>query len=480
MKGKELLSIDKEKCFKLYNNEKPLKIEWIIAILISTIMLFMFYYIDFKSLTIWSTNIWDTIADGDITQYYEYTSKNIYNVPHKYVSGPLFNIMIWSIWNLPIWIIQRFMGKVIIKNFILMLWSKLFLVVVLGITLLFAYKICKLLFKDKNKSLWLIYLSFTFLFTYLGVFYAGQTDILICMYATIGFYFLLREKNGWFYFFSAMAISIKYFFLIPYIPIILLLEKNIWKVFAKIMVGISPVVIFKLLVRNFPMYALSEKSNHSNQILDGFMNGIKGINGSTISLFLVAYIIICFVAYMINPKTKQEKFNYLFYFSVIPIMIMMMFSSYYEFYRPILIMPMLMILYGFKPELFRINVILDTIMSISYLITMSTVNIGGKYMFASKYSMGGTIIPKILGLKKIKTLNPQILFKSICGENIQTVMTVSASIMVSALAIMLIINYPRLKIKIKERENPQKLERWIIWLRTVLVVPMLVYLLICL
>ena len=473
MKSNERLKKWKEKCKGIYNKNVPLRIEWIIAILIAVVMLLMFNYIDLKSLTIWSTNIWDTIADGDITQYYEYTGRNIYNVPHQYNGGPIFNVIFWAVWNLPIWLVQRFMGKVIVKNFILLLWSKLFLVVALGVTLLFAYKICKLLFKDNKKAIWTVYLGATCLFTYLGVFYAGQTDILVCMFATLGIYFLIKEKNAWFYIFSAIAISIKYFFLLPYIPIILLLEKNIWKIIAKIGIGISPIVLFELLAKNLPMYVISEQSNNANHILNGFFGGIKWGNACTISLFILGYIVICFIAYIIKPKEEEEKYNYVVYFSVVPIMIMVMFSTYCEFYRPILLMPMLMILYGFKPELFRINVILETLMYIAFLVSNAT----NGYLLSSKFSMNGSMITKLLGIKQVNVINPEIFFTELLGDKLQMFKDIGATIVFAMLAIMIVINYPKLNIKRQERENPEKLERWVIWLRTLIITPALAYLL---
>lgn len=468
-----------EKCKKMYNKEKPLKIEWVIAILIALVMLVMFYYVDFKSLTVWSANILDCVAKGDITEYYTYTAQNIYHVPHRYVSGTLYSLIVWAIWNIPAWIIQHFFGKPIISNAFLMLWSKLFLVVALAITLIFTYKICKILFKDKNKSLWITFLALTFAFTYIGVFYAGQNDILICMCAILGLYFLLKDKNILFYVFSALAISVKYFYLIPYIPIILYLEKNIFKIILKVGIGVAPIVIFKFLVRNFPLYAESEASNHTTQITDGFLkSGIIGAEGQTISFFIVVYVVLCVLAYLKKPKDTETRNNYIFYFSVVPIMLMLMFSTYYEFYRPILLVPMLMILYGFKPEIFRINIILDTLFSFFMLLYNFAGGTASKWLFASDKSMNGTLITKMLKIKSVNSVSPAKEITRILGENAELVKNLSISIMFAIIAIMIVINYPEVNVNKEERENPKKPERWIIWLRTLMLVPILIYLLI--
>ena len=465
-----------EKCKQLYNKETPLKIEWIIFGIIAFVMLISFYYIDFRSLTIWTTNIWDCIADGDITQYYVYTSFNIYNVPHQFVSGTLYSLIIWAIWNFPIWGIQRYMGKAIVNNAFLLLWSKLFLVLALGITLFFTYKICKELFKDNKKSLWITYLAATFIFTYIGVFYAGQNDILICMLAVLGLYFLIKEKNLWFYIFSALAISVKYFYLIAYIPIILLTEKKIWKIFLKIGVGILPIFIFKLLVGDFPMYSISEKSNFSNILMNGLLGGgIVAANGANISFFIVTLITSCFMAYIIKPNSKEKRNNYIFYFSVVPFMLMFMFSTYYEFYRPILLMPMLMILYGFKPEIFRINIILDTVLSIVSLLIFPMCD---SHMFMAEISMNTTIIAKLMKVKQVPSVTLYDIYTKLFNENIGLVKNIGITIFFAILAILIVINYPKFNIKKEERDKPEKTERWIIWVRSLIVVPVLMFLLI--
>ncbi len=464
-----------DKCKKIYNKDVPLKIEWAVAIAIAVIMLLSFSYIDLKSLTVWSTNILDCIAEGDITQYYSYTALNKYNVNHQYVSGTLYSLMLWAIWNIPIWVIQFFGEKSIVNNAILLIWSKLFLVCILGITLYITYKICCALFKDKKMSKWITFLSATFLYTYIGVFYASQNDILICMFATLGIYYLIKEKNIGFYIFSAIAISVKYFYLIPYIPLILLTEKKIWKIIVKLGVGISPIIIFKVLFGGFPMYAVSEVSNNSDKILKGFFgSGIKVSNGVSLSFFVLAFVTICFMAYMTKPKTKQIKNNYVFYFAVAPIITMLMFSTYYEFYRPILLMPFLMILYGFKPQLFRINVILDTVMSGASLISLSLTS---KYIFNSKFSMNGTLISELLNSQEMKFVSLKGSLNSILGENATIVASLVTTVLFAALAIILVINYPGLNINKEEKNKIQNPERWIIWLRTIMVVPAIAFLL---
>ena len=465
-----------EKCKEIYNKDIPLKIEWGIAIFIGLLMLSMFCYIDVESLTIWTTNIWDCIANGDITKYYEYTAQNTYNIHFQYVSGTLWSLIPWAIWNLPIWAVQYFSGIAIVNNPLLMLWSQLFLVACSVIMFIYTYKICNLLFEDNKLTKWIVYLSTTSVFTYLSTFYTGQNNIMICMFGTMGLYYLFKKKNIWFYIFSAMAISVKYFFIIPFIPIILLTEKKIWKIFVKILGCISPIFIFKLLVHNFPMYAISEASNQSNALFNGFFeSSIIATDGFKVSFFIVAYAILCFLAYITNPESEKVKNNYIIYFASASLMIYFMFSTDYSFHRPILLIPFLLVLYGFKPEIFRINVILDTVMSISMLMLHA---FRTNHLLWAKRSMNNTIITKTFNLTNINDFSFRSLLKELLGDNFTYGKTLIASIVFVSFILLIIINHPKFKFKTDIIEETEKPERWLIWLRGFVLIPILMFLII--
>ena len=72
------------------------------------------------------------------------------------------------------------------------------------------------------------------------------------------------EGINWFYFLAGMAISVKYFFFIPYVAIILLLEKRVLRIIYKIVLGIIPTGIYWLVTRACPM--VSESASQGSPI----------------------------------------------------------------------------------------------------------------------------------------------------------------------------------------------------------------------
>jgi len=466
---KESINKLKNIFLKSYNSLKPTKIEYIIAIVIALVMLFLYSYNDLKSLTIWSTNMLDVLFEGDITKYYAYTAENIYNAPHQYVSGTLYNFIPWAIWNIPIWILQRFLDIPILTTPLSLIWSKLFLVANLGLTLYFAYKIVMILTNDKNKSIWTVFLSGTFFYSYVGVFYAGQTCIQICLFGTLAIYMLLKNKNNLFLLFASLAVSTKYFFLFPVIAIILLLEKDIFKIIKKLFIIVLPIFIFSLIVNNFPMYAESSSANPFFAMLTGLINSsITIMNGNKISLFILSLIAIYFYSYITVPKDEKERNHYIIYLTVASIMVLFMFTNF-QFYRMTLLIPFIYILFSINPKQFKLNIILDTVMCGASAIMMTFSDI--TYFFSTKNSMPNGILGQFMNLEQIPNETIGRLITSVSGKNM--ILSISSTVTLAAMVLLLVINNP--KFKQKNIYQNEKMDRWLIWIRMLLVVPYILF-----
>ena len=459
----------KDKFLKLYNSLKPTKLEWVVAIIIGLIILLLYSYNDLKSLTIWSTNMLDVLFDGDITKYYAYTAENIYNAPHQYVTGTLYNFIPWAIWNIPIWILQRFFNIPILTTPLSLIWSKLFLVANLALTVYFAYKIVMHLTNDKNKAIWTVFLSSTFFYTYVGVFYAGQTCIQICLFGTIAIYMLLKNRNNLFLLFASLAVSTKYFFLFPIIAIVLLLEKDIFKIIKKLFLIILPIIIFSLVVNNFPMYAESSSANPFFVMLEGLINSsVTIMNGSKISLFILSLIAIYFYAYISVPKSESERNHYIIYLTVASIMAIFMFTNF-QFYRMTLLIPFIYILFTLNPKQFKINIILDIVLGVSSAIMMTFSDI--TYFFSTKNSMPNGILGMFLNLEEIPNATIGRLITSQTG--IRMILSLTSTVAIAAMILILIVNNPKFKIKnMYENEN---MDRWLIWIRFILLIPFIIF-----
>lgn len=460
-----------KKLKELYNKETPLKIEWVVAILIAVLMLITFSYIDLRTLTIWSTNVLDCIAEGNLSEYFAYTSQNIYGAPHTYMSGNLYMFIPWAIWNIPIWILQYFFEIKILQSPLSLIWSQLFLVAMLILTVYYSNKIIMHLTKDKIAAKWANFLSFTYCFTYVAIFYAGQNDIMLSLLGTMAIYYLIKGNKKAFYILSSFAITMKYFFLIPFILIVLLTEKNILKAIRNILLSFTPLILFNLICYNWPMYIDSGSKNGSMTLILKKIIGesFPMLSGRDTSFVILSLVILAFIAYKTIPKSKKELNEYIIYLSFAGFAVLFLFSGH-EFYRMSILMPFMFIMFALNKDRFRINVLLETLFALFSLITLS---VHSSYIFNSNVSISEGLLKNALNLNVNYGYSISTLFTESLGEYLPLVLKVTATIAFSSLLLILIINYPRKKIKIDGEQS--KCERYIIWARTVIVLPFVIY-----
>nr|WP_308668323.1 hypothetical protein [uncultured Agathobacter sp.] len=454
---------------KKYNNDKPLMIEWIMVGIISFIILCFFLHGDTENLIKWSLNMFDVTVKGNPLDFYRYSIENPNMAPDKYVSGTLYSLIIWAIWNIPIGIIKTIFGVEVLNNPLVYIWGKLFLVFCLCITMFFVNKIVKKITGDVNSAQWAMFLLASSVFIYIGVYYGGQNDIVICAFATAAVYCLMDGKNKWFYFLAGMAISVKYFFFIPYIAIILLFEKKVLKIIYKIALGVIPTGIYWLITRTCPMVSESASQGSPVSVLLKEMVGgaFPVVFNNFISLFLGMLLIIYILAYLTIPQNDDEKYSYVIYYIVATSLAMLLFSTF-QYYRVVMVCPFIAILMVIDKEKYRINVIMETIISISLFIILIIQS--GAYLFVSSV-VNKNVVKLIFGTSGIEgyfSLGMDIT-SWVSNDMLTIFLQILATVVVTLSIFILVLNNPRAKLELLDIPSI-KMERWIYWLRTLVVV----------
>lgn len=459
---------------KLYNSEEPLKIEWGIAGFILLFLIVLFLHGDTKNLITWSINMLDVTFQGHPLEYYKYSIENPNMAPTQYVSGTLYSLMLWAVWNLPIWIAKQAGGVEVLNNPLVWIWGKLFLALCLGITLKFIYNIVKEMTNDNNRAKWAMFLMTTSVFVYTGIGYGGQNDIVICMFATAAIDCLIKKKYKMFYFLAGMAISVKYFFLIPYVAIILLLEKKIYRIVLKVFVGCGPTLIYWLGTRFCPM--INESANQGSPVGVLLREMVGGafpvVYGNAISLFIAMLLIVYVLAYLTIPKDDEEKNKFLIYYIVAASMSMLLFSTF-QYYRVVMLCPFMVILLVMDEKKMRINIILETIVSgcLFGLLLVQAYSV----LYASTIIQEDII--KLLFHCEVRVCPGLVMlaWANFSQGMIDLGCQILATIVVVLSIVVLLINYPRIKDNVIN--IPQlKVERWIYWVRGLMVLIPVLYL----
>ena len=371
-----------------YRSDRVLAFEWVLAAVTAIFVILCSAYVDMRSLTIWSTNVWDVTLDSNIRHLYEYTAQNVHHIQHAKMGSELFSVLPWSVWNLPIWAVQRFGGVSIADSPVMLMYSKLFLSVMALVILRYTKKITLLLTNDPVKAQWAMFLSASSSFLYLAACYAGQNDILMVVPSVIGIYHLLRGKEKTFLVWSTVAIAIKPFFLLPFLAVLLLYEKNLVKVALKALLSVSGMVLQKLLFMGAPLYKESISEGPSKMMIQQMFpaNIVTAYGG--ISFFAIALVLIYFYVY--TQDFDREKLTdggfaeFAVYIVTLTYMANLILSPV-TFYRMVVLVPFLYILMVQNPKLYFYNGVLETAMTAGLLAK-----------FAVRYSSS---------LFRIKTLN---------------------------------------------------------------------------
>lgn len=431
---------------------------YLFSFFVSGLIFISYGYIDLKSLTAWSLNLWDCLFDGKLYHYYEYCAENIYNLDSAYMGSNYLALLPWAVWNLPIWILQRFFGIAAVGHAWTLLYSKIFVAAVYMFTVFYAYKIMIIMGKGPEERVGAVYLAFSFPFAMTAVYFAGQTDIIsICLFV-IAVYKLLDGKRKYFILFAALSVGAKPYILIAVAAVVLLTQKNVWKVIRDIVITISPMFLFHLFYLKAPMYKESMSLGPGGGQLEAVLGmSVGSPSGISISLFLVCLICLYFLIYIHQWDKKAEG---VIYAVVLPFLLFFMFTEY-KHYRVIYLLPFLYILFMLNKDRLFYNLLAECAVNIGIAVKFYVTN-GGFFSNWYVFDFVRKFIPKT-GPGWLKNLHA-------IKENVMSydtpIYVIASSVVFAAFVLLLFINSPRFKPALKEEEWGGALcTRVLLWIR---------------
>lgn len=457
----------------IYKSEGMLKIEWLILGIISFVSLAIFKYQDTDSLITWSLNLLDVIYEGRVREFYSYSALNLYHISHPHVGCEAVALLPWSLWNIPIWIVRRFFEVNILTNALFVIWAKLFLVFALLVTMRYTYLIGIHLTGGKVKSMLMAALSFSSIHVYIGIYYAGQNDIVVIAFSVMAIYYLMNDSTRKFLLFSAFAIALKSFFLFPYIAVILLHEKKMIKVILKLISGYSIILLSKIIFYNAPEYQTSLSSGPTENMLYALVE--KGISTpyGVASFFVIGILIIYYICYAKKIEDKAQLHLFTIY-AIAAVYALLFLFGHNVFYRYIYLIPFLPILLLYETSKMKINLIISAI--VNFLMVVMTICgfslwDGHKVLFHQQY-MHPNVMEKIFpGTWSVQKYYENLYFISDYMPDF--LFRVMSAVILFGTIFILVLNFPGIK-RIPIPFENEKCSRWIIWCNIFVAIPFLI------
>lgn len=230
--------------------ESPVK--WYDVLILLVLMAFMFFCMQMRDLFHTSGCSFGYL-NGHILDFYDYLDKvgiaedgtvgmGAAYLPTVYV--------IFAIWNIPLKLIGYFDTPTAAIGYIPVMWAKILPCLVYFAGGVVVYSIAKELGMGTKKSKLAAYLYLSMPIAVFSQFGLGQYESFIVLFTLLGVLMWLRKKDVWFVFWFAIAFTFKYTVLIFFIPLLLLRQKNIWKILLSCLgfvalAGIEILIYFK-------------------------------------------------------------------------------------------------------------------------------------------------------------------------------------------------------------------------------------------
>lgn len=254
--------------------------------------------------------------NGHILDFYDYdASCGIHPsyMPSIYI--------LFAIWNIP----MRILGIVQIPTdqlgFISVMWAKILPCALYLASGILIYKICMEIGMGSKKSKICTYASLTMPVAVYAQFIFGQYDIFMLICMLLGVYAYLKGRHGWFVFWFALSVTFKYSSLLIFLPLLLLLQKNPWKIIRDCICVVIPYAVEFLLYypsETFRNYAFGIGSAGDNPT--GYIFNASIFTGFTVSgmeyvvyLAILVFGVICALAYFTKVAEKTDLVKWCFY-----------------------------------------------------------------------------------------------------------------------------------------------------------------------
>lgn len=301
----------KELVIRYKESSKLMKILWIVTIAIILFVSCMHTYNDILVTAKQGLVFWDCLFSGRLFSFYKdayvFCGNDYYPV-QQYALYPFLYYLIFAIFEFPIWLLEKIFKANIYNTIFGNLYSKAILLFFIICALIAFTKVLKELGKKEKEIGTYSYIFISSIVLITSTCITSQYDIMNVLFILIGFYYWLKKDTVRFILFFSISINLKYFGILFFIPLLLIEEKNVFKLFYKTVLAVLPTIVLMLIFSNnnsdpTGVVGTSIVSSYMSKFI---VNDVQ-IGNHQISLFVLLSIISCMIAYFYRYESEQEK-----------------------------------------------------------------------------------------------------------------------------------------------------------------------------
>ncbi len=251
--------------------------------------------------------------DGHFFDFYDYNTQ--YGIWDSYMPS---SYWMFAVWNIPLKVLGIVPHPTQVVSVGVLMWYKLLPVTLYMISGYFIYKICMEIGMGSKKSKICTYAFYTTPIGFFSQFIFGQYDIFTLFFMLIGIYYYFKGKDLLFILFFAFSVPFKYFSLLVFFPLLLLKEKNVWKVIRAVVLVVIPYMIE--LAIYYPSEVFQEYVL-GFQATSYIFEATIPLTEYSISYSIVIFALICAWAYFTNIQGRTDWAEWAFFLSGLSIFV---------------------------------------------------------------------------------------------------------------------------------------------------------------
>ena len=244
--------------------------------------------------------------NGHISDYYDYNNKIL---PGWDLYLPLVYLL-FALWNIPLKLFGL-MHDPVVSGITLSIpelaWTKLLIAVFYFATAYVLFLIGKTLSGESQKAKYIAVIFATSPIAIFAAFIFGQYDIIGVFFTMVGFYFYVRRDYFKFSLFFSLAISLKMFPLVVFLPLLLLVEKRILPILKYGLVALAATALQIVMF----YHNVTFRSDFFS-VASGRMSLLAEFNLSPVNSapYLIIFLtIICIYAYIKEVDLDLEQYG---------------------------------------------------------------------------------------------------------------------------------------------------------------------------
>ncbi|WP_346692370.1 hypothetical protein, partial [Coprobacter fastidiosus] len=341
--------------------DKPGRIDLLLMIILLMVTTLFFLYGDVLATIEHSFNFLDSVFSGKFLDFYQVAiDHSSFGHPAVY-EFPIY--IVFAIWNLPIYLINKAMPFDYLNSFPCLLWSKLMIVFFVLLAVKVLIKIGEELNISKEHCKWVAFFFLTASTVIIPAFMLVQYDIISIVFMLLGIYCYMKNNLKGFILWFLLANTFKLFAIFIFIPLILLKEKRLIRICLYTLAGLSGIFLCKILYHSNAAYLASTKK-FSSTMLDRLQTTTTSLqwqyDGFVLPLFLVLIIGICIFCYWKKCENSELQNRFAIY---IPLVVFLGFVALVPFnpYWMILVAPYMVLMPFITPKHLKLNILLETL-----------------------------------------------------------------------------------------------------------------------